>query len=152
TDPRILLVDEVLSVGDRVFRSKCLDKMREFLMKGVAVVFVSHDLGTVNRFCNRVMLLDHGQTLYCVAASQAIALYYDACSQSLTKHDDRASPTATISEIRIMGEPGPPITTAQSGQRIRIAFYVEFTADMRAPSFGLSLLRTDDHLSLFEAS
>jgi ABC-type polysaccharide/polyol phosphate transport system ATPase subunit len=60
SDPDILLVDEVLAVGDAVFAEKCLDKIREFQRRGVTIVIVSHSLETVQQFCDRALLLhDH---------------------------------------------------------------------------------------------
>ncbi len=60
TDPDILLVDEVLSVGDESFQGKCYDKINEFKAKGKTIVFVSHGLDTVRQLCERSILLDHG--------------------------------------------------------------------------------------------
>ena len=58
--PEILLVDEVLSVGDTQFQQKCLDRMEIFKQSGTTIVIVSHSLGTVQSFCDRVLWLDHG--------------------------------------------------------------------------------------------
>jgi ABC-type polysaccharide/polyol phosphate transport system ATPase subunit len=60
-DPEIVIVDEVLAVGDVQFREKCLGRMSEFGREGRTVVFVSHDLGSVNQLCSRTMWLDHGR-------------------------------------------------------------------------------------------
>lgn len=60
-DPDILLVDEVLAVGDVQFQAKCLAKMEEFRSAGVTVIFVSHNLDEVERHCDRVALLENGQ-------------------------------------------------------------------------------------------
>jgi ABC-2 type transport system ATP-binding protein/lipopolysaccharide transport system ATP-binding protein len=60
-EPEIVLVDEVLAVGDLRFREKCLGKMTEFGREGRTVVFVSHDLGSINQVCSRAIWLDHGQ-------------------------------------------------------------------------------------------
>jgi lipopolysaccharide transport system ATP-binding protein len=60
-DPDILLVDEVLSVGDYAFQNKCLKKMKSILKDGVTVVFVSHNLRAVTEMCDRCILLDHGR-------------------------------------------------------------------------------------------
>ncbi len=60
TDPEILLIDEVLSVGDEAFQRKCFDRMNEFKMGGNTIVFVSHDLETIKRFCDSAILLEHG--------------------------------------------------------------------------------------------
>lgn len=60
-DPDILLIDEVLSVGDESFQKKSLNKILEFRRKGKAIVFVSHDLHTVERVCDRAILLEEGE-------------------------------------------------------------------------------------------
>ena len=60
-DPDILLVDEVLAVGDQSFQEKCLDKIREFQSAGKTIIFVSHALETVKSICNRAIWLDHGR-------------------------------------------------------------------------------------------
>lgn len=60
-DPDILLVDEVLAVGDTEFQEKCMRRMREFQKEGVSIVFVSHNLSQVERFCNKVVLLREGK-------------------------------------------------------------------------------------------
>jgi lipopolysaccharide transport system ATP-binding protein len=57
----IFLVDEVLAVGDKDFILRCEDKFREFKLAGKTVVFVSHDLGSVQRFCDRAIVLDCGE-------------------------------------------------------------------------------------------
>ncbi len=61
TDPEILLIDEVLAVGDEAFQRKCYDKMNEFKMDGKTIVLVTHDLDTVRRFCDSAILLEHGR-------------------------------------------------------------------------------------------
>lgn len=60
-DPEILLIDEVLAVGDLNFQEKCLEKMRSYAKSGKTIVFVSHNLEAVNMICNRVIYLDRGK-------------------------------------------------------------------------------------------
>jgi lipopolysaccharide transport system ATP-binding protein len=60
TNPEILLMDEVLAVGDMEFQQKCLGVLDQYRKEGVTIVFVSHDLGSVRRFCDRTLLLNHG--------------------------------------------------------------------------------------------
>lgn len=60
TDPEILLMDEVLAVGDMEFQQKCLDVLNQYRKEGVTIVFVSHDLGAVRRFCDKTLLLHKG--------------------------------------------------------------------------------------------
>ncbi len=61
TDPEILLMDEVLAVGDMEFQQKCIDVLSKYRKDGVTIVFVSHDLGSVRRFCDRTLLLNKGE-------------------------------------------------------------------------------------------
>jgi lipopolysaccharide transport system ATP-binding protein len=63
TDPEILLVDEVLSVGDESFQKKCAGKIKEIRRAGKTIVYVSHALGTVKDLCERCLLLDEGQVV-----------------------------------------------------------------------------------------
>src|SRR5207302_4019463 len=62
-DPDILLVDEILSVGDAEFQAKCDSRIEHFRRMGKTIVIVSHDLPAISRLCSRVVLLDHGQIL-----------------------------------------------------------------------------------------
>ena len=62
-DPDILLVDEVLAVGDDVFRLKCIERMREFRQQGKTILFVSHSLGTIKAFCTKAMWLREGKVI-----------------------------------------------------------------------------------------
>ena len=61
SNPEILLVDEVLAVGDASFQEKCLAKMDEFKQRGITIVFVSHSMELVRKFCERVLLLEGGR-------------------------------------------------------------------------------------------
>ena len=60
-NPEILLVDEILAVGDPEFQEKCFKKMAEFKKLGVTILFVSHDLKMVEKFCDRVIYLNHSK-------------------------------------------------------------------------------------------
>lgn len=60
-DPDILVVDEILAVGDQEFQKKCLDRMKGFRSRGKTIIFVSHDRKTIDSFCDEIALMDHGQ-------------------------------------------------------------------------------------------
>jgi len=74
-DPDVLLVDEVLAVGDEAFKLKCLDKVRDLRNDGATVVFVSHELAIVRSLSDRVIVLDEGQILYEGEPDAAIEAY-----------------------------------------------------------------------------
>ncbi|WP_127792912.1 ABC transporter ATP-binding protein [Agromyces sp. LHK192] len=63
-DPDILLVDEVLAVGDEPFQAKCMNKIRQFQQEGRTIVFVSHSAGQIEDLCDRVIVLSHGAVVY----------------------------------------------------------------------------------------
>ena len=63
-DPDILIIDEVLAVGDAAFQKKCLDRVADFQKRGKAILFVSHAAGLVEQLCNRAILLDHGRVVF----------------------------------------------------------------------------------------
>ena len=83
-DPEILIVDEALSVGDVFFQAKCYKKFEEFKKQGKTVLFVSHDLGSVNKYCDRVVLLNRGVKMAEGAPKEMIDLY----KKVLTHHED----------------------------------------------------------------
>ena len=62
-DPDILLLDEVLAVGDVAFQAKCLDRIAELRRAGRTIIFISHDLAAVYRLCDRALLLNHGRVV-----------------------------------------------------------------------------------------
>ena len=62
-DPDILIIDEVLGVGDSGFYQKCLDKIYEFRHLGKTLLFVSHSAASLGKFCDRALWLDHGQVV-----------------------------------------------------------------------------------------
>jgi len=151
-DPEVLLVDEVLSVGDRVFRAKCMDKMRTFLKKGVAIVFVSHDLSAVSTFCDRAMVLAAGKTVYAGQGGQAVAHYHEACAERWLLPAAKARPLATVDRVRSFKADGTVCRAFRPCEPARIEFDVRFNMDMAHPSFGLTLLRAGDRLCIFETS
>lgn len=79
-EPEILLIDEILAVGDATFQKKCIQKMDEFKKKGVTIVFVSHNLGAIKDFCQRVIWLDKGRIKEEGGPEKVIAVYQASLS------------------------------------------------------------------------
>jgi len=82
-DPEILLIDEVLAVGDAAFQAKCIDKIREFRKRGVTIVFVSHELRHVRELCDRAAVIAERGVAFEGDVATAISRY-DAMRQSAT--------------------------------------------------------------------
>src|SRR5580704_16891065 len=81
-DPEVLIVDEVLSVGDLPFQRQCVARMKEVIRSGATVLFVSHNLKIVSEFCGRSLLLEKGRTIMTGPTPRVIAAYLQQ-SQSL---------------------------------------------------------------------
>ena len=74
-EPSILIIDEVLSVGDQAFQTKCMDRILEFKREGKTLLFVSHAVGAVQSLCERALWLDHGELVMDGNAADVIAAY-----------------------------------------------------------------------------
>ena len=78
-DPEILLIDEVLAVGDTAFQAKCIAKIHEFQRRGVTIVFVSHELKHIRELCDRAVVVADHRAAFVGDVSAAIAFYESAC-------------------------------------------------------------------------
>ncbi len=76
-DPDILIVDEVLAVGDMKFQEKCLGKMEDVAGEGRTVIYVSHSMRTIQQLCNRVIVMDHGKIIYDGDVDEGVKIYMD---------------------------------------------------------------------------
>jgi lipopolysaccharide transport system ATP-binding protein len=75
TDPQLLLIDEVLAVGDTAFQAKCFEKLREFRNSGKTLLFVSHSSAVVQQLCDRALWLDHGELIMSGSVADVSAAY-----------------------------------------------------------------------------
>jgi ABC-2 type transport system ATP-binding protein/lipopolysaccharide transport system ATP-binding protein len=76
-NPDVLLIDEVLSVGDEAFQQKCINQIDRFRAEGKTILFVSHSADTVKRICNSACVLEHGSAVFIGNAEQAIEHYHE---------------------------------------------------------------------------
>lgn len=95
-DPEILIVDEALSVGDVFFQAKCYHKFEEFKKNGKTILFVSHDLSSINKYCDRVVLLNKGDKLAEGAPKEMINMYKKLLVQEHDAVMDMAKPTEAV--------------------------------------------------------
>ncbi len=111
-DPEILLVDEVLAVGDANFQRKCLNKMHDVSQQGRTVIFVSHNMPAVVRLCPRAILIDQGQVVRDGPSHEVVSAYLDSGSGCIASREWRGSDHAPSSEVgrllavRVRGEDG----------------------------------------------
>lgn len=147
-DADVMIVDEVLSVGDYLFQQKCIERMKEVIRNGATVLFVSHNLKLVAEFCDRCVLLDKGYTVATGPAPEVISAYL---SRSSSVHNTLgSSDPVIISNVRIRNECGESIRF-QSGQKAWID--VELTARMSCSKLSVTLYILDDkHVEVFDTS
>ena len=89
-DPDVLLVDEVLAVGDELFQAKCLSRIKQFQAEGRTIVFVTHDAATVRQVCDRAIVLDHGRLVLDGAPGDAIRTFREHLHGTLADVPDVA--------------------------------------------------------------
>lgn len=97
-NPDIILIDEVLAVGDTAFQKKCMKRIDEFQENGKTIILVSHSLEQVRKMCKRSLLLDHGQVVSHGNTQKVIDYYYNILegNAELERKDDAASPVPQI--------------------------------------------------------
>ena len=132
--PEILLVDEVLAVGDAEFQRKCLGKMQEASEGGRTVVFVSHNLAAVQRLCSRAYVIDHGRLVMEGPAADAVAAYLDRSGPGeetgVAVIDDEAerfegSDAARLRKLVMSDPQGQPTSSVRLGQPFRLTLTYE---------------------------
>ena len=123
-EPELLLVDEVLAVGDTEFRQRCINRMDNISTAGRTVIFVSHQLEMVQRLCQRVIWLDSGKLVADGRGAEVISRYRNSILQYstnsfLAQRDDRSgNGDLRVQSITLLDEENEPINTAHSGQSI----------------------------------
>ena len=157
-DADILLLDEVLAVGDEAFQRKCLGRIFEFQRGGGTLVFVSHDAGAVERVCSRAIVLDDGEVVIDAPAHEALNFYHrmlarkesrttDAEHTQIDSEDEWGNGRLRLSNLRLMVD-DRPTTSVLSGQSVTLAFEVEPVEPMDDPVFGIGI-KTPDGLMCF---
>jgi lipopolysaccharide transport system ATP-binding protein len=129
-EPEILIVDEVLAVGDASFQKKCLGKMGDVAQEGRTVLFVSHNMSLIQTLCQRGILLQHGRMLYDGPIQDAVDTYLRSLESLTTdvlssRADRRGLGQSRVINVEILNKEGLPTTTLKSGQPARFEFEVD---------------------------
>jgi lipopolysaccharide transport system ATP-binding protein len=140
-DPDVLIVDEVLSVGDFVFQQKCQDKMRAILNGGATVIFVSHNLRAVTDLCSRALLLERGHVVETGPANQVVQTYLN---RVLRGERDTAKSDAYITRVCVRRAEGEAVAF-RAGERAWVDVDVVARKDVSKLSVVLFLKDVDQH-------
>jgi ABC-type polysaccharide/polyol phosphate transport system ATPase subunit len=155
-DAEILLVDEVLAVGDASFQRKCYDEFGRMRDAGKTIVFVTHDMSAVERFCDRAMLLEKGHLLE-IGEPDHISRRYTEVNFGYLPDSDDPSHEARLEEARVRSvwtenAEGERILSTVQGDSCRVCMEVEFMADVPQPVFSVTLRNDVRHVIFIPSS
>lgn len=135
-EPEILMVDEVLAVGDLAFQRKCLSKMRDVSRRGQTVIFVSHNMQAVTRLCSRAVWIEHGHIKQDAPAKEVVANYLNSQTNTASEkiwndlQDAPGSEIARLRRIRTTDETGE----TASAFDIRRPVFIEISYEVLQPN------------------
>jgi ABC-type polysaccharide/polyol phosphate transport system ATPase subunit len=157
-DADILLVDEVLAVGDASFQQKCFDVFNQLRDDGRTIVFVTHDMGSLNRFCHRALLLEKGEMIHLgephEVADRYLEINFGRDPELAAKRVEEGrggDGDARIVEAWVEDASGQRGVTVPQGQRVTVKALVNFLVEVEDPVASLYVLN-DEHVAVLVAS
>lgn len=149
TNPDILLVDEVLAVGDAHFQRKCLDRINYLQQQGVTIILVSHNLGIVRKVCNRAIWMEKGHIIADgptdTVARQYLWRTYE--QEKKGEHPDlqeqHQGEKAYIEQVRFVNENGTEQDVFSTGETLSIEIHYNALIKIEQPVFGIGIHRSD---------
>lgn len=147
-EPDILLVDEVLAVGDFAFQLRCFDRMAEIRQSGTTLVVVSHNINAIRGFCERSVVLHQGGKVYDGATFGAISHYYSLLGQASDESDvvpvpgelRREEGVMVIEGFDLLGPDGHPTAHVRSHDEALFRLRVRALRDVEAPFVGFTIV------------
>lgn len=147
-DPDVMLVDEVLAVGDIAFQMKCADRMTAIREGGATILVVSHNLNAIRQMCDRTLVMDHGSLVHDGDTTEAIGLFHDLLSEP-REHDDKVNhlrsgelevePAGEVMGVELLGPDGQTTAHIDAGDQLTISLTVHFTADAAGLILGIAV-------------
>jgi ABC-type polysaccharide/polyol phosphate transport system ATPase subunit len=142
-DADVLLIDEVLAVGDEGFQRKCLRRISEQIARGATLLLVSHELGAIERVCERVVVIDHGRVVFDGPTTEGLAAYRALIGtehgggESVRPH--RAGDGAEVTDLELLDAAGRACSVFHSGGRLTVSVAVRVPRTPAPPRLRLSL-------------
>jgi ABC-2 type transport system ATP-binding protein len=146
-DPDVLLVDEVLAVGDEEFQRKCLERVAELRAAGRTIVVVTHALPTVRSLCDEALWLEHGQIREMGKADRVADAYLDEVHAGM-RADDQSGPHRVAGQVRLTGlelldRDGRPTSRVATGEPVTFRLHYEAPEPVRSPVFSFAVHTTE---------
>jgi lipopolysaccharide transport system ATP-binding protein len=148
-EPDILLVDEVLAVGDASFRQKCMNRIHTLLSHGTSIIFVSHNLWLVQAVCERALYIDSGKVKHYGPTSEALELYDRALNEKRANELDGAvnKSSSSLGEIEItkieVSGPTPGVEAFNNNESVRIGVHYIAYKNYEKANLVVRILRSD---------
>jgi lipopolysaccharide transport system ATP-binding protein len=144
-EPEVMIVDEVLAVGDAQFQKKCLAKMADIAANGCTIIFISHSMATITNLCTKCMYLESGRLLYFGETEKAIDYYISSGAalgeQAPTQMSDFRPAWAKpyITEVALLDEDDRPATKILMGEpmTVRMEFECPVGTQLKDPNMGI---------------
>ncbi len=146
-DAHVLLVDEVLAVGDAAFQRKCFDEFDRMKAEGRTIIFVTHDMGSVERFCDRGLVLEHGRVVD-LGEPEAITRKYSELNFGDPAGDDRERTPVRVAAAWCESPGGERIVTATQNEPVVACFELDVLEAVHDPAFGV-IFRNDARHTIF---
>ena len=153
-DPEILLIDEVLAVGDTAFQKKCLGKMGDVARAGRTILFVSHNMAAIEGLCSQAHLLTQGRVTSSGNTSDVIAAYLSSFQTSsrasvAARSDRKGNGNLTFTDVEFLSETGTPLDVIQSGKDVQFSVgYRSSEIDLRNVEVSIELFATSGQCML----
>lgn len=144
-DPTVLIIDEVLSVGDAAFQQKCVERMQTYKREGVAIVFVSHNLQAISHLCDAALYLE-SRTVLLGPTSDVLRRYITACNERVGKVSEGR---AEIVDPVLSDEHGHPVTVVQPGARLKLEATYVIDEPVTDVHVGFIVYRSTDNLVVY---
>ncbi len=150
-DPDVLLVDEVLAVGDEPFQRKCMDRIREFQLEGRTIVVVSHSLDQVADLCDRAIVLENGviqvdgdpvDALRHLRADFEVTRREDISREAQAAHEPTPSAEAQVLAVRALDGNGAPLASLQPGHDVQVEVDVDVQGALQGAVVGFAVEST----------
>ncbi|MFN2194647.1 MAG: ABC transporter ATP-binding protein [Anaerolineales bacterium] len=147
-EPDILLVDEVLAVGDLAFRTKCQVRIQEMKNTGVAIILVSHNLHTISHICTRAITMDRGKIIYSGDTEQAIDVYRASLMEKHQGMEDSlraGTGEIRIVDVKILGSQDMEKQEFEISDPVKVRIFYDALEPVHNPVFNLVLHVLNSH-------
>ena len=146
-DPDVLLVDEVLAVGDEAFQRKCGEKFAELRKAGKTIVLVSHGMVVVHNLCDKVAWLDHGQVKMLDSARRVVDEYTGTVQVDRKADGETGSRWGSgegrIEAVELLEARGSPATLVRTGDSVTVRLHYALSEPIEQPVFGVNIQTLD---------